>query len=688
MSRKDAAARIEALRTEIRRHEQLYYVHNRPEISDEAYDRLDRELRDLEAEHPELVTPESPTQRVGERPSAQFPTFAHRVPMLSLDNTYSEDELREFEERIFRIVGPREMTYVAELKVDGLSMALHYEQGRLVRGVTRGDGVRGDDVTPNVRAIRAVPLVLSGEGVPDALEVRGEVFLPRSRFEAINREREEAEEEPFANPRNSAAGTLKTLDARVVAGRGLDIYLYAVAQATGVVLTGQWETLERLRSWGLKTNPTSRRCAGLPAVLEFCAEWREKRDGLEYDIDGVVVKVDDFALQQELGFTSKFPRWAIAYKYPARQAATAVLAIETQVGRTGKLTPVAHLEPVFLAGSTVARATLHNEEEVARKDVRVGDTVLIEKGGDVIPKVVRVALEKRPAEAQPWTPPDACPVCGTAAVKAEGEVDRRCPNASCPAQMVERLKHFSRRQAMDIEGLGDALVRQLVDCGRVHDFADLYGLRFEDLAPLFAPKAKKGESLGAKNLLAQIEASKAREVRRLLFGLGIRFVGERAAMLLARHFQGLDAIAQASVEEIDAIHDIGPVVAQSVHDWFQSPANAGLVARLRDAGLRTSEEGGAVRSLILQGKQFVLTGTLPGMTRDEAKAKIEERGGRVTSSVSKKTSVVVFGGDPGSKLEKARELGVPCVEEAEFRTLLEEGLAAAPPGTSPGDSEP
>ena len=680
---------MEALRAEIRRHEQLYYVHDRPEISDEAYDRLDRELRDLEAAHPDLVTPDSPTQRVGEKASEQFPAFVHRVPMLSLDNTYSEDELREFEERIFRALGPREMAYVAELKIDGLSMALHYEDGRLVRGVTRGDGVRGDDVTPNVRAIRAIPLRLSGEGVPAVLEVRGEVFLPRSRFDAINREREEAEEEPFANPRNSAAGTMKTLDARVVAGRGLDIYLYSVAQAPGLVLTGQWETLERLRSWGLKTNPTSRRCAGLPAVLEFCAEWSLKRDSLEYDIDGVVVKVDDFSLQRELGFTSKFPRWAIAYKYPARQAATVVQAIETQVGRTGKLTPVAHLEPVFLAGSTVARATLHNEEEVARKDVRVGDTVLIEKGGEVIPKVVRVLDEKRPADARPWTPPEACPICGTAAVKAEGEVDRRCPNASCPAQIVERLKHFSRRQAMDIEGLGDVLVRQLVEAGRVRDFADLYGLRFEDLAPLFAPKAKKGESLGAKKLVAEIEASKSRELRRLLFGLGIRFVGERAAMLLARHFRSLEALSRASVEEIDDLYEIGPVVAQSVHEWFQSPANASLIARLREAGVRTSEVDTAVRSLTFQGMQFVLTGTLAGMGRDEAKAKVEERGGRVTSSVSKKTSVVVFGGDPGSKLAKAKELGLRCVEEAEFREMLEKGpRAPASPDENGGDAGP
>src|SRR6266540_2271982 len=419
---KEVEHRLARLRQEVRRHEHRYYVQNAPTISDQEYDRLERELRDLEAQYPELVTPDSPTQRVGEKPSEEFPTFAHRVPMLSLDNTYSEDELREFEERIFRIVGTREMAYTAELKIDGLSMALHYEKGRLVRGVTRGDGVRGDDVTPNVRAIRAVPLVLQGEDVPEELEVRGEVYLPRSRFEAINREREEAEEEPFANPRNAAAGTMKSLG----------------------------QALERMRGWGLKTNPTSRLCRGLEEVLAYCREWREKRDRLEYQIDGVVVKVDDFALQQELGFTSKFPRWAIAYKYPARQAATVVRAIEVLVGRTGKLTPVAILDAVFLAGSTVSRATLHNEEEVARKDVRVGDTVLIEKGGDVIPKVVRVVEEKRPAGTSPWEPPAICPVCGTKAVKPEGEVDRRCPNASCPAQIEQRLRHFAGRQAMDI----------------------------------------------------------------------------------------------------------------------------------------------------------------------------------------------------------------------------------------------
>jgi len=661
----EAEARVRWLRDEIRRHEHLYYVLNRPEISDREFDALERELRELEAGFPELVSPDSPTQRVGEKPSEEFPTFVHRVPMLSLDNTYSEEELREFEERIFRAVGRREIAYVTELKVDGLSMALHYERGRLARAVTRGDGVRGDEVTPNARAIRAIPLVLRGERAPDELEVRGEVYLPRSRFEAINREREEAEEEPFANPRNAAAGTMKSLDARVVAERGLDVFLYQIAHLRGPEVSSQWEALERLRDWGLRTNPVSRRCHGLGAVLEFCAEWREKRGSLEYDIDGVVVKVDDFVLQRELGFTTKFPRWAIAYKYPAVQAATVVRAIEVQVGRTGKLTPVAILDPVLLAGSTVSRATLHNEEEVARKAVRVGDTVLIEKGGEVIPKVVRVLEERRPPGTEPWRPPERCPACGTQALRAEGEVDRRCPNSSCPAQIEERLKHFARREAMDIEGLGDALVHQLVDKGLVRDFADLYRLRISDLVDLERMAEKS-----ASNLLAQIERSKSRELRRLLFGLGIRFVGERAALLLARHFRGLGALAAASVEEIDDLYEIGPAVAQSVHDWFRDPANRRLVARLVKAGLRTEAGEAAAGSTAFQGMQFVLTGTLDSMTRDEAKAAIEERGGRVTSSVSKKTAVVVAGREPGSKLERARQLGVRCVDEAGFREML------------------
>ncbi|HKZ31108.1 MAG TPA: NAD-dependent DNA ligase LigA [Vicinamibacteria bacterium] len=672
-TRGKAEKRIARLREEIRRHEHLYYVLAAPEISDQEYDALERELRELEREFPDLITPTSPTQRVGEAPSSEFPTFVHRVPMLSLDNTYSEEELREFEERIFRVVGKREIAYTAELKIDGLSMALHYQGGRLARAVTRGDGVRGDDVTPNARAIRAIPLELRGDDAPDELEVRGEVYLPRSRFAAINREREEAEEEPFANPRNAAAGTMKSLDARVVEKRGLEVFLYSVAQARGLELKSQWQALEKMRAWGLRTNLESRRCATIGEVLETALAWRERRDTFEYEIDGVVVKVDDFALQQELGATSKFPRWAIAYKYPALQAETAVRAIEVQVGRTGRLTPVAHLEPVFLAGTTVSRATLHNEEEIARKDVRVGDTVQIERGGEVIPKLVAVVLEKRPPGTEPWTPPERCPACGTPAVRSEGEVDRRCPNASCPAQIEERLKHFARRDAMDIEGFGDVLVHELVERGLVKDFADLYALRFEDLAPLFAPKAKKGESLGARNLLEAIAASRSRELRRLVFGLGIRFVGERAAMLLARHFRSLDAIGAADVEAIDAIYEIGPAVAGSVHAWFRDPGNQELVERLKAAGLRVEDEATGAASLAFRGQQFVLTGALESMSRDEAKAAIEARGGRVTGTVSKKTSVVVAGREAGSKLERARELGVSVIDEAAFRARLAAG---------------
>jgi len=670
--RETASARIAALRTEIRRHEHLYYVLAQPEIADREYDALEKELRELEAAHPELVTPDSPTQRVGERPSDSFPSFQHKVPMLSLDNTYNEEELREFEARVFRIVGERTIDYTAELKIDGLSIALHYEDGLLVRGVTRGDGVRGDDVTPNVKAIGAVPLRLHGKDVPRELEVRGEVYFPRARFDALNREREAAGEELYANPRNTAAGTMKSLDARVVKERGLDIFLYSVAHVAGTALASQSQTLEKLRAWGLRTNPTSRLCAGLEAVLAFCREWQEKRDDLQYDIDGVVVKVNDFALQQELGFTSKFPRWAIAYKYPARQATTVVRAIEVQVGRTGKLTPVAHLDPVLLAGSTVARVTLHNEEEVARKDVRVGDTVLIEKGGDVIPKVVSVVAAKRPADSAPWLPVATCPACGSPAEKPEGEVDRRCANATCPAQLEEALKHFARRDAMDVEGLGDVVVHELLERGFVSDVAGFYSLTFEQIAPILAPKNKKKESLGAKKLLEGIAKSRDRELHRLLFGLGIRHVGERAAKLLARRFGSLDGVQEATAETIAEVHEIGPVVAQSVRNWFDQEANRRLVTRLKEAGVRTNDPETGPASTQLQGKQYVLTGTLPGMTRDEAKAAIEARGGRVTTSVSKKTDGVVAGPDAAgnAKYEKAKELGVPTLDEAQFRQML------------------
>ena len=669
------------LRAEINRLDRLYYVDAQPEVSDEEYDRLYRELRDLEEAHPELVTADSPTQRIGDQTTEGFKTFAHRTPMLSLDNTYSEEELREFEQRIFRHLGQaieQDIAYTAELKVDGLSVALHYVDGRLVRAVTRGDGLRGDDVTSNVRAIKSVPLALHGEHVPSELEARGEVFLPRSRFEAINREREERGEETYASPRNTAAGTLKNLDPRVVRARGLDAYLYSIAHVKGAAPRGQWEALTALRGWGLKTNPTSRLCQGLDEVLAFCHEWQEKRDGLEYEIDGVVVKVDSFALQQELGFTSKFPRWAIAYKYPARQATSVVREIGVYVGRTGKLTPVAHIEPVQISGVTVANVTLHNEEEVARKDVRVGDTVVVERGGDVIPKVVQVVESKRPEGTVPWVSPTVCPVCGSEAIKPEGEVARRCVNISCPAQVEQGLKHFASRSAMDIEGLGDVVIHELLERGLIRDAAGLYGLRFEDLKPIFAPKAKKEESLAADALLKAIEASKDRDLHRLLFGLGIRMVGDRAAVLLAGRFRTMDALRAASLDDIDAIYEVGPAVAQSVFDWLRVEANVSLVERLAAAGVRMDEaaSAGADVEPLLDGQQVVLTGTLTTMTRDEAKAAIEARRGRVTSSVSKKTTFVVVGADPGSKADKARELGVEILSEEQFRERLGPPFAA------------
>ena len=672
MSRSDAAERAAVLREELRRHEHRYYVLNSPEISDQDFDLMERELKDIEARFPDLVTRDSPTQRVGERPSEEFASFEHPVRMLSLDNTYSEDELREFEQRIFRIVGERSIRYTAELKIDGASLSLHYSNGSLERAVTRGDGVRGDIVTGNARTIRSVPLRLQGADLPSGLEVRGEVFLPKSSFARLNEARAASDEELFANPRNATAGTIKTLDSRVVASRGLDMFVYGIVEATGLELASHHEGLKRLRDWGLKTNPTSRLCSDLDEVVSFCDEWRDERDRLDYEIDGVVVKVDDVALQHELGATSKFPRWAIAFKYPASQARTVVKAIEVQVGRTGRLTPVASLDPVLLAGSTVSRATLHNEEEVARKDVRVGDTVRIEKGGDVIPKVVSVVTEARPASAVPWSAPERCPVCDTEAAKPEGEVDRRCPNASCPAQLEQSLKHFARREAMDIEGLGHVLIRQLVSKGLVADFADLYALTSAQLIELDRMAEKS-----ADNLVEQIRNSKTRSLRRLLFGLGLRHVGERAARVLAEHYRSLERLRGASAEELEELPEIGPVVAQSVRSWLD--AEEALLDWLQNERIGVEEPAGTGTDTSsdaeppLAGRQYVITGTLATMTRDEARAAIESRGGRVVSSVSKRTSAVVAGVKPGSKLAQAEKLGVKVLDEAMFQALLGSG---------------
>jgi DNA ligase (NAD+) len=660
---------IQNLRDEIRRHEELYYVHDNPEISDVEYDALLARLQQLETEYPELVTPDSPTQRVGGRPAEGFDEYVHRRPMLSLDNSYNIDDLRAFDERCRRLADGRDFEYVAELKIDGLSISLHYQNSILVRGVTRGDGRTGEDVTQNARTIRSIPLRLNTEDrkLEAEVEVRGEAYLSRSVFEKINAEREEEGASRFANPRNAAAGTIRQLDPKIVAARRLEMFAYDVIAGERKPFSSHSDALNWLERAGFRVNPNRQRCASIDEVIDFCNRIEQKRDELDYEIDGVVVKVNSTALQDEFGATTKAPRWAIAYKYPARQATTKVLSIVVQVGRTGALTPVANLEPVQLAGTTVARATLHNEDEIRRLDVRVGDWVMIEKSGEIIPKVLKVVESKRTGKEKRFRMPKKCPVCGGVISRPEGEVVSRCVAADCPAQLKARLLHFASRRAMRIEGLGEALVEQLVEKKIINDVGDLYSLKQGDVAGL-ERKAEKS----ASNLMAQIEASKGRGLSQLIYGLGIRHVGERTAGILARHFRSLERLSKASVEEIDAIHEIGMTVAQSVRDWFDDAGNLYLCKRLREANVKTEIEGSEreVRDETFAGKQFVLTGKLETLARDEARALIEERGGRVTSSVSKKTDYVVAGEDAGSKLDKAIELGLHVIDEAALKEML------------------
>jgi DNA ligase (NAD+) len=663
-----AEREIESLREEIRRHEELYYIHDNPEISDAEYDALLTRLQQLEAEHPELVTPDSPTQRVGGRPAEGFPEYVHRRPMLSLDNSYNIEDLRAFDERCQRLADGRRFEYVAELKIDGLSISLHYRDGLLVRGVTRGDGRVGEDVTQNTRTIRTVPLRLKPTDEKlDEVEVRGEAYLARGVFEKINAEREEEGLPRFANPRNAAAGTIRQLDPKIVAARRIDMFAYDVIAGERKPFASHWEALGWLEQAGFRVNEHRALCASIDEVIDFCNRMETERDELGYEIDGVVVKVNSTDLQDEFGATAKAPRWAIAYKYPARQATTQVLSIVVQVGRTGALTPVANLEPVQLAGTTVARATLHNEDEIRRLDVRVGDWVLIEKSGEIIPKVLKVVESKRTGEEKKFRMPKKCPVCGGVISRPEGEVVSRCVAADCPAQLKARLLHFASRRAMRIEGLGDALVEQLVEKKMVADVGDLYRLKLEEVAALERMAEKS-----ASNLMAQIEASKARDLPHLIYGLGIRHVGERNAGILARHFRSLERLSKASVEEIDDIHEIGMTVAQSVRDWFDDAGNLYLTKRLREAGVRTEMLGGAgeVQDEAFAGKQFVLTGKLESLTRDEARALIEARGGRVTSTVSKKTDYVVAGEDAGSKLDKAQALGLRVIDESALKEMF------------------
>ncbi len=659
---------IEKLRNDIRYHEHRYYVLDNPEISDFEFDKLMRRLQELEAQNPGLVTPDSPTQRVGGVPAEEFPKVRHPVPMLSLDNTYSVDELKDFDRRVRELSGRSKVEYVGELKLDGLSMALTYEDGVLTHGVTRGDGVEGEDVTANVKTIRSVPLRTDPKrseviGDPRRFEVRGEVIMPRKAFEQTNAQREAAGEPRFANPRNAAAGSMRQLDSRIVAQRKLDMFLYYLLVENREPLGEHWQNLEALVKMGFKVNPNRRLCKSFEELMDYIQEWESKRDGLDYEIDGIVVKVNDIRLWEELGTTAKSPRWAIAYKYAARQATTRVMDIRAQVGRTGTLTPVADLEPVDVGGVTVSHATLHNMDEIARLGVKIGDAVLIQRAGEVIPQVVKVV--KQAAEGREFSMPKQCPVCGGDVHRAEGEVAYRCVNSACPARLKESLLYFAGRRAMNIDGLGEALVDQLVDKRMVRDVADLYGLTQEQVANL----ERMGDK-SASNLLLEIENSKKASLARLIFALGIRFVGERTGQLLADHFASLDKLAKASEAELWEVEEVGPRVAESILEFFREPRNLKVIEKLRKAGLQFESAKVHKPEGNLAGKQFVLTGTLPRYSRDEAKKLIEEAGGRVTGSVSKKTDYVVVGADPGSKLDKARALGVKTIAEGELLKLL------------------
>jgi DNA ligase (NAD+) len=667
MNEADAAQRVTELREQIRRHDYLYYVESRPEVSDAEYDALGRELRELEARFPGLVTPDSPTQRVGGQPVEAFRPVAHRVPMLSLDNAATADQVREFAARLERALPGAGFAYVCEPKIDGLGVALLYERGRLVRGATRGDGRVGEEITQNLRTIESLRTPLRGPLAEAAeVEVRGEVFMPRAAFERLNRSLEEAGEPTFANPRNAAAGAVRQKDPAVTARRPLDIFLYHVSQGRELGFTTYWETLQALREAGLKTNPRTERCPTIEAVIDYCAGLERERDALGYDADGAVVKVDSLEHQWRLGSTTHHPRWAIAFKFAARQATTVVQAIEVQVGKTGTLTPVAKLQPVELAGVTIRNVSLHNEDEVRRKDVRVGDTVLIERAGDVIPYVVQVVVAKRPPASAPFEFPDRCPACRHRAARLPGEAYWRCLNSACPAQLKERLRHFGSRRAMDIEHLGEAVIDHLVEGKRLRDFADLYTLAVEEVAdlPRFAEKS-------AENLVGAIQASKGRGLGRLLNALSIPMVGERVAGLLASHVGSMTQLQQASLPELSGIRGIGEQIARSVRTFFDDEANQDVLRRLAEAGVDMTQPGFVAEGpRPLAGKTFVLTGTLRSLTRDEARERVERLGGRITSAVSRKTAYVVAGEAPGSKLDDATRLGVPVLDEAAFLALV------------------
>jgi len=666
---KDLGKKIESLRDKIRYHESLYYVLDSPEISDAEFDKLMQQLKQLETEHPDLITSDSPTQRVGGKPREGFVKVPHSSPMLSLDNTYSEEELRGWERRVHELSGRSDVDYVCELKLDGMSLALIYEKGKLVRGVTRGDGSVGEDVTLNVRTVRSIPLLIPAEklkkaAIPADFEVRGELLMPTASFKKINEEREREGLPTFANPRNFTAGTVRQLDSNITAQRRLDYFPYMLLRNGRTYFDRHSKTLGALDAAGFKVNQNRKLVSSMDEVWSFIQQWEAKRDSLPYEIDGIVVKVDRTTLQDELGFTGKAPRWAIAYKYAARAGITKLENVRWQVGRTGKLTPVAELVPVSIGGTMVRNATLHNMDEIERLGVKIGDWLQVERGGDVIPKVAKVVDDKDHSRGEgDIEVPDNCPVCGTKVMRTEGEVDYRCVNANCPAKLLGTILHFASRGVMNIDGMGDALVAQLTDRGLVKNVADIYKLTKENLLSL----ERMGEK-SAQNILDEIENSKRLPLERVIYGLGIRFVGERTAEFLAEHFGSMDALEHASVEELQNVDEVGPRIAESIAEFFSIPANRKLVERLREAKLTLTGEK-KQRGTKLAGKTFVLTGTLPRFTRDEAKKMIEDAGGKVTGSVTRKTDYVVAGSDAGSKLDKARQLGVAVIDEKQMEEL-------------------
>jgi DNA ligase (NAD+) len=669
MDRSEAERQIEQLRQEIHSHNYRYYVLDEPAITDAEYDQLLRRLRELEATYPELIRPDSPTQRVGAAPSEAFGTVLHSLPMLSLDNAFSPAEVRDFDERVRRQLGQTTpIVYVAEPKIDGLAVELVYENGILIQGSTRGDGVRGEEITQNLRTIKTIPLRLRGDAhaaLPQRLEVRGEVYMTKRDFQRLNARREEDGEPTFANPRNASAGSLRQLDPRITASRPLDIFCYGLGRRDGMAFDTHWGMLQGLARWGFKINPLCERCQGIDAALAYYERLSDRREELPYEIDGVVFKVDSLALQEALGTRSRSPRWAIAYKFAPKQAVTRIREIAVQVGRTGALTPVALLDPVQVAGVEVSRASLHNPDEVARKDARAGDWVMVQRAGDVIPEIVEVLKDRRSGDEKSFEMPTQCPVCGSAVVRLQDEVVPRCVGLVCPAKLKESIVHFASKRGMDIEGLGDKLVNQLVERGLVKDVGDLYFLTKDDLLKLDRLADKS-----ATNLITAIERSKETTLPRLLYALGIRHVGEHVADVLARVYPGWQELQEAAYDELQSIHEIGPRIAQSLVTFFQDAGNRAVLEKLQRGGLRLTALTRPTVEQSMRGKTLVFTGELQAMTRAEAKRLVEIRGARVTSSVSRTTSYVIAGTDPGSKLDQARKLGVPVLTEEEFKALL------------------